>query len=113
MQRLKLELERLDGSVSEDAACYLEPHKMALTKLGSVGEENEEEMEEEGEGGGGGGEPPHVTREDIHTLQQELDDLQQQFDKAVMKKYSLNQMCQQLSEKLKSSKHLLERSGHT
>lgn len=47
--------------------------------------------------------------EGLRTLQEELDKLQENFDKAVIDKHALCQTCQELAEKLKSAYHLLER----
>ncbi len=47
--------------------------------------------------------------EGLHRLQEEVDEIQDSFDKAVIEKHSLALTCQQLSEKLKSANHLLER----
>ena len=47
--------------------------------------------------------------EGVARLQDEVNTLQEQFDRAVIEKYSLGEMCQQLAEKLKSINHLLER----
>lgn len=47
--------------------------------------------------------------EGLLRLQEEVDELQESFDKAVIDKHSLAQTCQELAEKLKSANHLLER----
>ena len=47
--------------------------------------------------------------EGLLKLQQEVDELQESFDRAVVDKHSLAQTCQELAEKLKSANHLLER----
>lgn len=60
---------------------------------------NLEDVSEEAEAG----------EEGLQKLQEEVDELQEKFDKAVIEKHSLAQTCQQLSEKLKSANHLLER----
>lgn len=52
---------------------------------------------------------PEEGEEGLAKLQQEVDALQESFDCAVIEKYSLGQSCQQLTEKLKTSNHLLER----
>ena len=49
--------------------------------------------------------------EGLLRLQGEVDELQESFDKAVIKKHSLAQTCQEVAEKLKSANHLLERCG--
>ena len=54
-------------------------------------------------------EEAELGEEELYRLQEEVDELQEKFDEAVFKKYSLAQICQQLSEKLKSANHLLER----
>ena len=46
----------------------------------------------------------------LEVLQMEVDELQESFDKHVMEKHSIAQTCQQVSEKLKSDSHLLDRS---
>ena len=58
-----------------------------------------EDLMEEGE----------VGEEGVASLQEEVDALQEQFDKAVIEKHSLGQSCHQLAEKLKTANHLLER----
>lgn len=47
--------------------------------------------------------------EGLQRLQEEVNELQEKFDKAVIEKHSLALTCQQLSEKLKAANHLLER----
>ena len=54
-------------------------------------------------------EEAEVGEEGLTRLHDEMEQLQQQFDKAVMQKHSLGQTCQQLAEKLKSANNLLER----
>ncbi len=54
-------------------------------------------------------EETELGEEDLEMLGSEVSELQAQFDRAVMEKYSLGQTCQQLAEKLKSANHLLER----
>lgn len=55
-------------------------------------------------------EEAELGEEGLQRLQQEVDELQENFDKAVIEKHSLALTCQQLSEKLKAANHLLERS---
>ena len=50
-----------------------------------------------------------IGEEGLQQLQQEVDQLQENFDKAVIEKHSLAHTCQQLAEKLKAANHLLER----
>jgi hypothetical protein len=50
-----------------------------------------------------------IGEEGLLKLQGEVDELQDDFDKAVIDKHSLAQTCQVLAEKLKSANHLLER----
>ncbi len=58
-----------------------------------------EDLTEEGE----------VEEEGLAALQEEVDSLQETFDRAVIEKHSLGLSCQQLAEKLKTANHLLER----
>ena len=50
-----------------------------------------------------------MTEEGVVSLQEEVDSLHNEFDTAVIEKHSLGQSCQQLTEKLKTANHLLER----
>ena len=63
--------------------------------LSGIEEEEEEEKE--------------VNEEELHRIEEELADIQSQFDEAVMKKHSLKKTCQQLTEKLKLAKNILDR----
>ena len=63
--------------------------------LSGIEEEEEEERE--------------VSEEELLRIGEELADLQNQFDQAVMEKHRLKKTCQQLSEKLKLAKSVLDR----
>ena len=54
-------------------------------------------------------EEAELGEEDLQRLEAGLRELQGKFDKAVVEKHSLEQTCQELSEKLKAANHLLER----
>ena len=69
------------------------PSKAEAPNLEGVEEEEEVELGDDG----------------LLRLQEEVDELQEKFDKAVIEKHSLSQTCQDLAEKLKSANHLLER----
>ena len=59
------------------------------------------DVEEEGEESGAG-------EEELRRVEGELADLQNRFDKSMMKKHSLSSMCQELTTKLKLARNLLE-----
>ena len=59
------------------------------------------DVEEEGEESGAG-------EEELKMVEGELADLQNRFDKSMMKKHSLSSMCQELTTKLKLARNLLE-----
>ncbi len=84
--RVQRELEELETRPPSSTA-HPPPHRMTsdLTELPEEGEEG------------------------LVTLQEEVDAFQERFDRAVIEKHSLKQSCQQLSERLKTSNHLLER----
>jgi len=48
-------------------------------------------------------------QESLEVLQGELDELQEKYDEVVKEKYSLAQICQQLTERLKAANFLLDR----
>lgn len=87
--RTQHELQELEAS-AQTSTLRSPPHK-ASTDLEDVAEEGE--MGEDG----------------LAKLQVEVDALQEEFDKAVIEKHSLGQMCHQLADRLKTANHLLER----
>ena len=93
--RAKRDLEEIESSLQSDSNGQL--------KLLEGAQRSEapdlEDVEEEGELG----------EEGLARLQDEVDELQEQFDKAVVEKHSLGEVCVQLAEKLKSVSHLLDR----
>lgn len=93
--RAKRELEEIELSLQSDSSCQLK----LLESAHKSGAPDLEDVEEEGE----------VGEEGLAKLQDEVDELQEQFDRAVVEKHSLGEVCQQLAEKLKSVSHLLER----
>ena len=93
--RAKRELEEIELSLQSDSSCQLK----LLESTHKSGAPDLEDVEEEGE----------VGEEGLAKLQDEVDELQEQFDRAVVEKHSLGEVCQQLAEKLKSVSHLLER----
>lgn len=93
--RAKRELEELESSRNSDSTSQLQ----LLERLQKSEAPDLENVNEETEFG----------EEGVARLQSEVDDLQEQFDKAVIEKHSLGETCQQLAEKLKSVNHLLER----
>ena len=80
-----------DPGKLQDTASH--PAKTEAPNLEGVEEEEEVELGDDG----------------LLRLQEEVDELQENFDKAVIDKHSLSQTCQDLAEKLKSANHLLER----
>ena len=93
--RAKRELEEVESSLHSDSSGQLK-----LLESGHKSEAPElEDVEEETE----------VGEEGLAKVQAEVNHLQEQFDRAVIEKHALGQMCQQLAEKLKSTNHLLER----
>ena len=81
-----------------DLESQIEPGD-AISHLPRAEAPNLEDVSEEAE----------IGEEGLLRLQEEVDELQDSFDKAVIDKHSLALTCQQLSEKLKSASHLLER----
>ena len=90
--RVRQDLQELEASLEAGSSLPPEPHPLALpADLADVAEEAE------------------LGEEDLQRLEAGLRELQGKFDKAVVEKHSLEQTCQQLSEKLKAANHLLER----
>ncbi len=97
MFRARQELQELESSLQNDSASSMKVHDSTLHHKAEA--PNLEDVVEEVEMG----------EEGLQHLQEEVDEIQERFDKAVIEKHSLTQTCQQLSEKLKSARNLLER----
>lgn len=93
--RVQQQLRELEAQ-AKDSGKLQDPVTSHLPKADAPNLEGVEEEVELGEEG-------------LQRLQDEVDELQDLFDKAVMDKHSLAQTCQELAEKLKSANHLLER----
>lgn len=91
LSELESQMDSHDTSKVQDTASHLSKVESQSLNLEEVAEEAE--MGEEG----------------LLKLQEEVDQLQEDFDRAVIEKHNLALTCQQLSEKLKSANHLLER----
>lgn len=92
--RAQEELHRLESQSNDSLKSLHDPVPYFKAESSSL-----EGVAEEGE----------VGEEGLERLQEEVDELQEIFDQAVIDKHSLAVTCQELAEKLKSANHLLER----
>lgn len=97
--RAQLELQEIETSLQSESSSTGKLQEASLLLHKSMAPPVLEDVLEETEG----------DQETLQVLQTELNQLQEQYDEVVKEKYSLAQICQQLSERLKSANFLLDR----
>jgi len=97
--RAQLELQEIESSLQSESNSTGKLQEASMLLHKSMAPPVLEDVVEEAEG----------DQETLQVLQTELNQLQDQYDEVVKEKYSLAQICQQLSERLKSANFLLDR----
>ena len=97
--RAQQELQEIEASLQSESNSSGKLQEASLLLHKSMAPPVLEDVMEESEG----------DQESLAVLQGELDELQEKYDEVVKEKYSLAQVCQQLTERLKAANFLLDR----